>query len=201
MLFRLILFISLFTLSLTGNAQKNIKITWVDSVDGDFSFTEQWEYPLGVYQNEFGQVIFMGFEELQDGRVNEDTLASVYSRMDTSHEHYTMSSESDFSEFDKADYLKVLKMGNGNLDCQTDMNASTHCTLLFTLADDICKARVILYGIVKDEVVDYNCTGGYFMIDKPAYDKGILKAKYDFTFKDGKGSRYWKALIYAPIKE
>ena len=32
-----------------------ITIEWVDNLSGDFSFTNNWSYPEGVYKNEYGQ--------------------------------------------------------------------------------------------------------------------------------------------------
>jgi hypothetical protein len=38
-----------------GQASKPIKIKWVNSLLGDFSFTNKWSYPLGVERKKDGK--------------------------------------------------------------------------------------------------------------------------------------------------
>lgn len=58
-----------------------ITIKWADHLAGDFSFTNNWSYPEGVYKNEYGQLSCDGLcppeiDAMKDstGRIYEDSL-------------------------------------------------------------------------------------------------------------------------------
>lgn len=62
-----------------------IEISWVDNLPGDFSFAKNWDYPEGVYRNEFGQLSCDGLcpQEVdrmmdENGKIYEDSFTAFF---------------------------------------------------------------------------------------------------------------------------
>jgi hypothetical protein len=104
------------------------------------------------------------------------------------------------------------------LACETLMNAGTHCSLQFmfgeadkfTHQNKYCYPSVFLNSTFFDESgrvknkITYPCTSGWIKVDKKSWDKGILKAIFDFKFKntDEKNQPiYWKGKILTTINK
>lgn len=203
---RCLAYILLFVLTTSGaSAQKFIPITWVESIKDDFSFTQQWEYPEGVYVNQYGQVDYDYADEFEpadmkelDGKVIIDSMGAFYKYVDTTHKYHTMQSQANFSEWAGSNYVFADRVDKDFVKCYAPYNVASHCELRFVLADSICQAVVTLHS-VTDTIIEYKANGGYFIIEKPAYDKRILKAKYYLAFTDADKPRYWQGLIYVPM--
>ena len=79
---------------------RKIKIQWVDNLPGDFSFSKKWDYPEGIYKNEFGQLSCDGIcqEEVyammdSAGKIYKDSLAAFYKIVDTAHQYHSIKAD------------------------------------------------------------------------------------------------------------
>lgn len=188
-----------------------IPIIWVDSISGDFSFTEKWDYPEGVYRNKYGQLSCDGYcprgaDLMKDdsGRIYKDSLAAFYNLVDTSHLFYTIECDAWCYECAGTNYASARRLNKDSILCRTHVNVGTHCSLNLMITKDICYPTIRLNSIRSSRgIIKYNCTEGKIEIDKNLYKKGILKAKFDFTFyhseRPGK-TMYWRGLIYTKIE-
>ncbi len=194
---------------LTKSSAIPIKINWVTNLKGNFSFRNKWTYPEGIDKNQFGQLSCDGFcetdvESMKDsnGRIYKDSLKAYYKIVDTSHQHFTMSCSAWCYEFGEANFINAIRTSANTVSCNTLMNASTHCSLQLKIVDGVCYAMIDLKSVFKGGDARYYCNKGYINIDKGYWDKGIMKASFDFNFehlKDPKSPIYWKGKIYTAI--
>ncbi|MGB4774667.1 MAG: hypothetical protein WBP45_05825 [Daejeonella sp.] len=192
-------------------AGNNISIDWVDNLGGDFSFTNNWDYPEGVYKNEFGELSCDGFcppeiDAMKDskGRILKDSLKAFYQLVDTTHQAYTIKSEAWSYEWAGTNFIEVQQKSKDSVECYTLGNVATHCSLQLDVVNDICTPRIVLNSITADGNKIYPCTGGYVKIDKNLWKKGIMKADFNLNFdhkENPKQPMYWKGKIYANINK
>jgi len=194
-------------ISLSIPDQKEIKIEWADNLEGDFSFSEEWSYAENVFINEFGQLVCDGFcgEEFQNmrdenGRIFDDSLNRYYQLLDTAHYYHTISCDAQSYEFTGTDYIETINLGNDTIRCYTMCNAGTHSSLIFDIINNKCTPIIELNSITSIEKQLFPLDGGYIKIDKAYWEKGILKAEFNFTFINSEFPMWWKGRIYTPIK-
>jgi hypothetical protein len=91
---------------------EQIKIQWIDNLDGDFDFRTKWSYSEGIYRNEFGQLSCDGFcpegtESMKDseGKIHPDSLTRFYQLVDTTHQFYSISCEAWCYEWGGTDFI------------------------------------------------------------------------------------------------
>lgn len=183
------------------------EIEW-NSAPGDFSFTNNWSYPEGVYVNDFGQLSCDGFcppetDAMKDstGRIYEDSLTAFYTLVDTVRRFYSMQSEASCDEFDRADYMIAGYRGD-TVVCYSLCNAATHCSLHLKIIHNTCFATVQLHSITGRDTV-YVFESGYFKADPELWKAGILKAAFSMNFGTDKRSGKkicWQGLIHTPIR-
>lgn len=183
-----------------------ILIDWVDDLKGDFSFDTQWNYPEGIYVNEYGQVSCDGFcpEEVlnmkdENGKIFIDSLHSFYKWVDTSHQFVNMMSETNMYEFAGAPYLNVEIQKNGNFNFYTLSSPGTHCSLYFKMDKNKIYPFVELNSIVKSgKLLHFPLLKGSIKIDKKNWENGYLRASFDFEFENKLEANepiFWKGLI------
>ena len=188
-----------------------IKIDWMKNLSGSFSFKEIWDYPEGIYRNDFGQLSCDGLcpaetDKMKDdqGRIFKDSLPRFYQLVDTTHLFHSIKSHSNSYEWSGTNFLTAEKMGNDTIHCFTDNNASTHSSLDLIITKNKCIPAIKLSSITGTaKTAIYICKKGYIEIDKNLWNNGILKAKFDFTFDSKENlekSIFWKGKIYTPIK-
>jgi hypothetical protein len=188
-----------------------IKISWADSLPGDFSFKEEWDYPEGIYVNEFGQVSCDGFcpetaERMKDekGKICKDSLAAFYYLVDTSHFFHSIQCDAWCYEYAGENFLDLYKTGEETYACNIRGNAGTHCFLQMKLQKDTCTPQIKLASVIKGRDAIFNCIDGTISIEKEKLRQGILKAVFDFKFKNTTDSLkpvYWKGKIYSKIDQ
>lgn len=186
-----------------------VTINWVDHIDGDFSFREKWDYPYGVYKNQFGQVSCdncpIGTEKMRDkdGRIYPKSAKAFYKLLDTSHQYHSISCTSSAYDFMGTDYIDVTRGDSRKVRAFTLGNNYTFSNLELELLDSTCTATMIFRNRMKghlDEI--FYCNGGRINIDKVLWSQGILKATFDFTFANTSNPQhalYWKGRIYKNI--
>lgn len=191
----------------SGKSQNihEIQIQWVDNLAGDFSFKDDWSYPEGVYRNEFGQLSCDGFcppetDNMFDSerRIISDSLESFYNLVDTTHLNHSISSEARTYEWAGTDFIIARRIHRDTVFCYTMNNAATHSSLHLVITGNTVKPTVELNSITSIGLKIFNCTGGTMTIDKNLWEKGLLKAVFDFSFGDAEFSEpmYWKGKIY-----
>lgn len=184
-------------------------IKWVDNLSGDFSFTANWSYPIGVYKNEYGQISCDGLcppeiDAMKDslGRIYEDSLRAFYKTIDTTHQKYSIQCEVWCYEYEGTDFIEVNRLTNGNFHCFTLTSISTHCSLNIDIRQDSCYATIDLSSIGQAGSIIFHCTDGVIKIDKNLWREGIMKAEFSFNFEHEQNPEkpvYWKGKIFARI--
>lgn len=186
-----------------------IEINWVDNVSGDFSFTKNWDYPEGVYKNEFGQLSCDGLcpQEInrmkdENGKIYEDSLTAFYKLVDTTHQFHSIQSDAWTYEWAGTNFITVTKKNKDTTICYTHNNAATHSSLILIIVKNKCIPTIELNSVTSTGTKTYHCKGGEIEIDKSLWKKGILKANFDFVFDHTENPdkpMYWKGKIYANI--
>ena len=188
-----------------------VKINWVDSLPGDFSFTKKWEYPEGVYRNEFGQLSCDGIcppeiDAMKDenGKIKPDSLAAFYKVVDTTHLYHTLQSNAWAHEIREANFMTAKKIAKNTIICASDLNIATINTLQLILENNICIPIIELSRTSDAKGRNrYICKSGKISIDKESLKKGILKADFNFNFihpQNPSKPMYWKGKIETPVE-
>ena len=187
-----------------------IKINWTDNLSGDFSFKENWDYPEGVYKNDFGQLSCDGLcppeiDRMKDenGKIFEDSLKAFYLLVDTTHQFHSIQSDAWAYEWAGTNFVTATRINADTTVCFTHNNAATHSSLILSITKDKCVPIIELNSIVGATGKKiYTCKNGQIEIDKTLWEKGILKVNFDLVF-DHKESpdklMYWKGKMYATI--
>ena len=208
-----LLFILLTSCGMTSKKELNsdeVPIIWVSNLNGDFSFKDNWSYPEGVYRNEFGQLSCDGFcspeiDKMKDenGKIYADSLASFYKLVDTTHIFHSIKSDAWTYEWAGTNYLIAERKNKDTVVCYTENNVSTHSSLNLIIDKNTVKPTIVLNSIIDENgAKTYSCKNGQIEIDKTLWDKGILKATFDFNFYHDEDivKMYWKGNIYAQIE-
>ena len=188
-----------------------IKIKWTNALSGDFSFRNNWSYPLGVELKEDGRA---GCDDSgfcpercygmldSNGIVWKDSAQIFYQLLDTTHQFHTIQCEARCYEWDGTDFIGVVRISENAVFCFTSTDIASHSSLQFDIIGNVCKAIINLNSIVPEGDATFYCTGGSITIDKKLWKNGVLKAEFSFDFAgelDGE-PLYWKGKIYAPIE-
>lgn len=186
-----------------------IHINWVPTVEGDFSFTQKWSYPDGVYRNRFGQLSCdgqcpTGAERMKNkkGKIQENSLDAFYALVDTSHLSHSMVSEATAYEWVNSDFIEIEKTADGKIKGISLTNAATHSSLVMELDQEYCAAWIELNSIRSPNTQYFDMIEGEIKVDQDMWEKGILKATFDFTFEniiDSNRPIIWKGKIYKEL--
>jgi hypothetical protein len=213
MKFRIIIFSVIMICSRSfGQASKHMMVKWVDSLSGDFSFTNNWSYPLGVEMKSDGKA---GCADggycpeccysmiNSNGIVLKDSSEIFYQLLDTTHQFHSIQCEAWCYEWAGTDFIEVLRNRSDSVFCYTKTGIATHCSLQLEIFKNICYSSIDLNSIVEDRSAKYYCNHGSITIDKSLWKKGIMKAEFNFNFenKDERSKPiYWKGKICAKFK-
>lgn len=198
-----------------SNAPKTIsevKIIWIDSLTGDFSFKNEWKYSENIFKNDKGQLICDGncpsrIENMREksNEIPQDSLDIYYQLIDTTHYFKSLQVEAWCYEFFESSYMNCFKNESGFINCSSANTISTHCSLRLAISGDICRPLVQLNSTKQSIGTKiFKCTKGYIKIDSNYYSKGILKAEFNFSFYnsiDPLKPINWKGKIYSVITE
>lgn len=187
-----------------------LSILWLDSLKGDFSFIEQWDYPEGISFNETGQPVCITrcpaeTDKMTDGRgiVFDDSLDAYYALIDTTHERHSISCDAWCYEWAGADRVDVLVVNPDSVACTTRTGPGTHCRLNMVITSENCIPVIELRGIASPETRYFHATGGSIFIDRNYWERDTLKARFSFSFHNsiepGKPV-FWRGKIVAEIR-
>ncbi len=189
---------------------EEVKISWVSNLPGDFSFTKNWDYPEGVYKNNFGQLSCdglcpSGIDRMMDakGKIYKDSLKAFYQLIDTTHHFHSIQSDAWAYEWTGTDFITANRINADTTVCFTHNNVATHSSLVLSITKGKCLPIIELNSIVgSTEKKIYPCKNGKIEIDKNLWEKGILKANFDFVFdhkENPSQPMYWKGKIYTTV--
>ncbi len=197
--------------SVPDKDKQSSDIEWKKELQGDFSFTEEWSYPENIFKNEYGQLVCDGFcepelDKMRDesGKIIDDSITRYYQLVDTTHYHHTISSEAKSYEWIGTDFADAYEADNDTIKCKTRCGVATHSSLQLSIIGDMCIPQIELNSVSMSGVQHFKYKSGSIKIDKPLFEKGILKAEFDYTFDDPtdpKNPLWWKGRIYTTIKE
>jgi len=196
--------------SFINQGDNGIEIEWVYNLEGDYSFKEKWQYADYVYKNDYGQLVCDGIcdpetDNMRDksGRILEDSLSRYYQLVDTTHLYHSIECESNSYEWAGTDNIEINRTDNNTTECYTLCNAATHSSLHITIKNNHCVPEIKLTSIANTgHPICYKYKNGYIKINKQLWDKGIMKAEFDFNFSDHENPKkdlYWKGKIYSKI--
>lgn len=186
-----------------------IDIKWVSNLSGNFSFTKNWSYPLGVEMKEDGKAgcgdggfcperCYTMLDS--NGIVLKDSSQIFYQLLDTTHQFHTIQCEAECYEWAGTDFIEVIRNKNDSVFCYTTTGLATHCSLQLVIFKNSCTATIDLNSITPDGSAIFYCTGGNITIDRKLWKKGVMKSEFNFSFENGEKPFYWKGKIYAKIK-
>ncbi len=206
-----ILFIGTSFLSIEKTGSPVIKIEWVKNLEGDFSFKEKWNYPEFIYKNSFGQLSCDGscpneIDRMKDanGKIYKDSLKAFYKIIDTTHIFHSLKSKNRMYEYSGTHFIEFKKLKNGTIKGKSFDNVSTHSRLIIELQNDSCTAWVDFNSIRDLGEHIFPLKTGTIKIDKTLFKKGIVKAIFDFQFKntlEPNEKLFWKGQIYSKVKQ
>lgn len=186
-----------------------IPIHWVDNIAQDFSFKDNWSYPDGVFKNKFGQPscdsgICHGIKDMKDknGRIIKDSLEAFYKIVDTTHIKHSLKSSVNMYEVFRANFINFNRSPNGTIVGKSLTNMATHSSLNIKIQNDSAKVWVDFNSIKNVEKLRFHLKEGSIMIDKSYFEKGIIKADFNFTFLntlEEYKNLSWKGLIFSEI--
>ena len=186
-----------------------VKVRWVNKLTGDFTFTKNWDYPEGVYKNNFGQLSCDGLcppeiDRMKDenGKIYEDSLNVFYQYVDTTHQFHSIESEAWTYEWAGTNFVTAIRKNADTTLCSTHNNIATHSTLILTITKDKCIPIIKVNSVSQSGIKLYSCKDGQIEIDKSLWDKGVLMANFDFSFDHKENPNkpmYWKGKIYTRI--
>jgi len=202
--------LTLFTIFITFSCQEKdtVNVKWTDDLQGDFSFTDKWSYNEGIYLNEYGQLVCDGLCDDnsykmidEDGKIYPDSLHRYYQLIDTTHYYHTIENEAQCYEWAGTDFAHAYKKKD-TIKCFTACNVGTHSSLQMDLINGRCIPRIELNSVSPSGLQYFMAKDGSVKIDKKMFDKGILKAEFDFTFEDPRNLQeplWWKGRIQTKI--
>jgi len=188
-----------------------IRIKWVDNLNGDFGFITKWSYPEGIFKNKFGQlscdgICPKGIESMKDSedKIYADSMPRFYQLVDTTHLFHSISCEAWCYEWAGTDFITAKQKNKNQITCVTHSSSGTHCKLILEIKNDTCIPRIELNSISSLGLKTYYCQGGFIKIDRESWIKGILKAEFDFDFNNTDEpvrEMFWKGKIYTMIEK
>ena len=194
-----------------------VDFIWVDSIADDFSFSEDWSYPEGVYENEWGQVSCdglcpPGIYPLMNaqGRIYNDSLTKFYTLVDTTHHHFTHEGVARVYEYAGCNFAFATKL-LGKVHIQTSMNSATHTSLHIVFDPEVPFEKrefkiYLLYNSVRPVPrAVFMALNGKIEISKSMFDDGIVQMRFDLSFQseenDPNGLQTWKGKIVTEIEK
>jgi hypothetical protein len=185
---------------------QSIKLGWEDTLSGDFSFANKWSYSDNIFRNQFGQLVCDNIcpEELErmkdtKGRILKDSLSAYYKLVDTTHYFHAIETNFEMFKFGEAQKIKndtvVFRTGN-----EFSIN---YYTLVIKIVNSQCIAYIKSVSPIRPSSLDvFRATSGYIKIDEKQFERGVLKAEFEFNFNYvERGYQNTKGKILVPLTD
>lgn len=197
-------------LSLSCSDNVSVGIKWVNNLEGDFSFKDKWSYAENVFHNDYGELVCDRIcppetDNMRDenGRIIPDSISKYYQLVDTTHFYHTLQWNR-FANDPESGYITAKSAGDDIITCRT-LGGSDYWTMVLIITGNRCVPILEYHRIdSKTGYIIYNCNEGAIRIDKKLWEKGILKAEFEFTFYDpayGGKEQVRKGKIYTTIEK
>jgi hypothetical protein len=175
----------------SDKSDSKLEIKWVEKIESNFEFANNWSYPEGVYVNRFGQLSCDGIcpieiDEMKDdeGRIKEESLKAFYEIIDTTHLFYSLESESNAPEFTGSDFIQVTRQNKKKTKINTSTNVGTHSSLNIEIDKSKFTAWIDFNSITPIGNHKFTISKGNLIIERKSWEQGILKAEFDFVFEN-----------------
>ncbi len=213
---RYLLYILIFSLSLllkssskTVENDSVILIEWFNNLKGDFSFATKWSYAENIGLNKAQQIACLKncsdrVQKMMDdeGLILSHSTDTYYQIIDSTRKYHTLESRSTLYDWKPSNFIKVRRYGNFVLEGSVIQDSTSNCSLFFRIKDNYLTAWTY-HKPIKGESKIFRLNGGKIFLDKEAFDKGIFKATFSFTFENDVNSLkalFWSGKIYTKIE-
>lgn len=186
-----------------------IEISWFTNLKGNFSFASKWSYASNVGLNDAQQIACLQncsdrVQKMMDeeGLIISDSTDAYYQIVDSTRKYHTLESRSTLYDWKPSNFIKVRRYGNFVLEGSVIQDSSSNCSLFFRIKDSYLTAWAY-HKHDKGEFKIFRLNGGKFFLDTEAFDKGIFKATFSFTFDNDINSLkplFWSGKIHAKIE-
>jgi hypothetical protein len=186
-----------------------ILIEWFNNLKGDFSFSSKWSFAENIGLNKAQQIACLNncsdrVQKMMDdeGLILSDSTDTYYQIIDSTRKYHTLESRSTLYGWKPSNFIKVRRYGNFVLEGSVIQDSISNCSLFFRIKDDHLTAwayHIPIKGISKI----FRLNGGKIFLDREAFDKGIFKATFSFTFENDVNSLkalFWSGKIYTKIE-
>ncbi|MEO1412771.1 MAG: hypothetical protein AAFW73_22965 [Bacteroidota bacterium] len=178
--------------SIVENRAYEFAVRWVDKLDANFEFTKEWTYPDDIHRNRFGQLVCLSncppeLEEMRDeaGKVFPQFLPTLYGLIDTSHLFYSLESETNAPDFLESHFVTVSGNRGEEVCVRSATNVVTHSSLNIRIKASTFSEWIDFGSIVPTtDKHRFELRHGTLEIDRGLWERGILRAKFDFRFDD-----------------
>jgi hypothetical protein len=186
-----------------------ILIEWFNNLKGDFSFASKWSFAENIGLNKAQQIACLNncsdrVRKMMDdeGLILSDSTDLYYQIIDSTRKYHTLDSRSTLYDWKPSNFIKVRRYGNFVLEGSVIQDSISNCSLFFRLKDDYLTAWAY-HKPIKGESKIFKLNGGKIFLDREAFDKGIFKATFSFTFENDVNSLkalFWSGKIYTKIE-
>ena len=188
-----------------------ISIKWIDHIENDFSFRDEWNYPVGVYKNKFGQLSCDGIcpsaidrMKNEEGKIYRDSLNAFYAIVDTTHMFHSIKSEAWTYEWAGTDFMTFQKQADNSILGQSSCNVAAHSSLNIQIKNDSVSAWIDFNSITDIGKHIFPLRQGQIRMNKQLFENGVIQAEFNLKFintLDIEREMYWKGLIYSKIEK
>ena len=192
-----------------SNDEAYIQIQWFTNLKGNFSFASKWSFADNVGLNAAQQIACLQNcpERIQkmmdeDGLIISDSTDAYYLLVDSTRKYHTLQSRSTLSDWKPSDFIKIRKYGNFTIEGSVIADSTSKCSVFFRIKDNYLTAWAF-HKPTNGSTKIVHLNGGKIFLDKEAFDKGIFKATFSFTFENDINSLkplYWSGKIYSKIE-
>lgn len=186
-----------------------IPIEWFNNLKGDFSFTSKWSFAENIGLNKAQQIACLNncsdrVQKMMDdeGLILSDSTDMYYQIIDSTRKYHTLESRSTLYDWKPSNFIKVRRYGNFVLEGSVIQDSISNCSLFFRIKDDYLTAWAY-HKPIKGLSKIFRLNGGKIFLDREAFDKGIFKATFSFTFENDVNSLkalFWSGKIYTKIE-
>ena len=185
----------------------SIPLSWFTDLKGDYSFASKWEFSRDIKINDFNQIICEPCSprtsKMLDRRqkIIADSMVVFYKEIDSSKHYYSLESRCTAENWEETNFISVRKYGDFIIEGNVLNNENNSFSLFFRIKNDFVTSWIYCKSENGESSI-LSLKEGKFFIDKIAFDKGILKAKFSFVYNNPKNSLkalYWSGKMYSKI--
>jgi len=207
----ILIMLSILFLSLKSSIRKDeiyLEVSWLKNIKGNFSFISKWSYAVNVGLNDAQQIACIRncskkVEKMMDkeGLIISDSTDVYYSIVDSTRKYHTLESRSTLNDWIPSNFIKVRKFGNFTIEGNVINDSLSQCSLFFRMKGNQLTAWAY-HKPQKGNYKIFRLNGGKITLDEEAFEKGVFKAIFSFTFENEINSLkplFWSGKICTKI--